>query len=185
MTTTNEQHNAIFSKRVRTDERLDALFMRNMRCPYCQTQMPKGTSKCKNCGLTKEQIYYAPLVNPYKSNQNVLHSKIRPAALPLWKMGVGVIFGFLGTHCYIAKRYVRGIVMLLLTVGFIISCVVFPPSMGETAAHEFRAMFESRTYLFPGDLLGIVVLGMWVWDLFAIFFGQFKYPVQPKIEEVA
>ncbi len=184
-TTTKPQADAVFKHRVHADERLDALFMREMRCPYCQTKIPKGTSKCKNCALTKEQIYHAKLTTPYKPGQNILMSKVRPAELPFWQMITGASFGFLGIHCYIAKRYIRGIVMLLLTVSFIAALIMFPPAIGESAAHEYRLMFEEKTYLFPGDLLGIIALGMWVWDFFAVILRQFKYPVVVDLGEEA
>lgn len=180
---TMNPNNQPLSKRVQADERLDDLFMREMRCPYCQTKMPKGTSKCKNCALTKEQIYNAKLTAPYKSGREVLFSKVRPATMPYWKMVLGSLFGFFGIHCFLSKRYLRGVVMLLLTVTFIASLIIFPTATELTPAHEIRYMFESRTYLFPGDLLGIIVLGMWVWDFFAVVFGQYKYPVLPEIEE--
>ena len=173
------------SKRVHSDDRLDMLFMREMRCPYCQTKMPKGTSKCKNCALTKEQIYNAKLTAPYKPGRNILMSKVRPAELPFWKMLIGGLFGFLGIHCYVSKRYVRGIIMLLLSVAFIAELMIFPPEFGERAAHASRALFEDSTFLFPPDLLGIFVLFMWVWDLFAILLRHFKYPVVVQIEEQA
>ena len=149
------------SKRVRTDDRLDNIYMSEMRCPYCQTKIMKGTAKCKNCGLTKEQIYYAHLAKPFKRGQNVLMSKIRPAELPFWQMGVGSVFGFLGIHCFIAKRYLRGAIMLLLTIAFIAEMIIFPPALGENSAHEVRAMFEDKTHLFPGDLIGMIILGWW------------------------
>lgn len=171
------------SKRIQADDRLDALFMREMRCPYCQTRMPKGTSKCANCALTKEQIYYAKLTHPYKPGRHVLQSKVRPAELPYWKMTVASVFGLFGVHCFITKRYVRGAVILFLTVAFLVSLFLFPPAFGEFTAHETRIMFEEKTFLFPGDLLGIFALGMWVWDLFAIHLRQFKYPVVPELKE--
>lgn len=182
MMTNNENESSqtqseIFKRRVRADERLDALYMQEMRCPYCQTKMPKGTSKCKNCALTKEQIYYAKLKTPYKPGQNVLMSKVRPAELPFWKMAVGSVFGFFGVHCFVAKRYLRGALILLLSVAFIASLIIFPVGYGDAEPNEIRYMFESTTYLFPGDLLGMIALGMWIWDLFAVFFRQFKYPV--------
>lgn len=181
---TAAQPDKVFPKRVRTDDRLDVLYMRAMRCPYCQTKMPKGTSKCENCALTKEQIYYAKLTAPYKPGREVLYSRVRPASLPFWKMGVGGAFGFLGVHCFIAKRYLKGAVMLLLTVAYLLTLIIFPPMLGDGEPNAVRYLFESKTYLFPGDLLGIVVLGMWVWDLFAIFIGQFKYPVVPELPDV-
>ena len=168
--------------RVQADERLDNLYMTEMRCPYCQTRMPKGTSKCRNCALTKEQIYQAQLTVPY-GRSDVLMSKVRPATVSYGKMVTGSVFGFFGLHCFFAKRYVRGTVILLLTILFFASILIFPPVLGEIDAHPVREMFEVKSMLFPGDLLGIVALGMWVWDLFAILFGKFKYPVVPKIEE--
>ncbi len=174
-----------FQKRITADRRLDALYMQEMRCPYCQTRMPKGTSKCQNCALTKEQIYYAKLTAPYKRNQNILMSKVRPSELPLWKMVVSSVFGFFGIHCFVAKRYVRGAIILLLSVAFLISWFVFPPVIGNTEPNEIRYMFESTTHLFPGDLFGIFALGLWVWDFFAILFRQFKYPVVVNLGEQA
>jgi len=172
------------STRVQADERLDNLYMTEMRCPYCQTKMPKGTSKCKNCALTKEQIYYAKLTIPY-GKQNVLMSHVRPASIPYVKMVVGSIFGFTGLHCYFAKRPVRGVIILLLTIAYFASLIIFPPVLGEAAAHPVRAMFDSKGILFPGDLLGILFLGLWLWDFFAVVFGAFKYPVVPELKEEA
>ncbi len=188
MTNNNEMNateHKIFQQRVKADDRLDNLYMREMRCPYCQTKIPRGTSKCKNCSLTKEQIYYAKLTTPYRRDCNVLMSKVRPADLPFWKMAVGGIFGFLGIHCFVAKRYIRGVIILLLSALFIASLIIFPGAFGDQEPNQIRYMFESKTYLFPGDLLGIIALGLWVWDMFAIFFRQFKYPVVIDLGEAA
>ncbi len=171
------------NKRVQADERLDGLFMTEMRCPYCQTKMPKATAKCKNCGLTKDQIYNAELTAPYKPGRDVLFSKVRPASMPYWKMVLSSLFGFFGVHCFLSKRYLRGAIMLLLTVAYFVNLIIFPPMVGDIETNAIRYMFESRTYLFPGDLLGIFALTLWVWDFFAVVFGQYKYPVLPKIEE--
>ena len=179
---TTSQNNQISQKRVKADERLDQIYMTEMRCPYCQTKMPKGTSKCKNCALTKEQIYYAKLTTPY-GKHNILMSKIRPADVSYSKMVTGSVFGFLGVHAFFAKRYVRGAIMLFLTLAFLLSVIIFPIVHGEVAAHPLREMFENRGMLFPGDLIGIFALGLWVWDFFAVTFSQFKYPVVPKLEE--
>lgn len=185
MTANQTKNDEVFNKRVHADDRLDMLYMREMRCPYCHTKIPKGTSKCKNCALTKEQIYYAKLTMPYKPGQNILYSKVRPESLPLWKMGLGGVFGFLGVHCFLAKRYLRGIIIVLLLAAYIATVIIFPPAFGDDLPNATRYMFESKTYPFPGDLLGLVALVMWVWDLFAIFLGQFKYPVVVDLGEEA
>ena len=179
---TKNQNNPLVKNRVRSDDRLDHLYMTEMRCPYCQTKMPKGTSKCKNCALTKEQIYQAKLTVPYGKN-NILMSKVRPVELSYGKMVTGSVFGFLGLHCFFSKRFIRGIVLILLTVAAILSFVIFPSVHGETPSHPVRRMIEEKGMLFPGDLIGIIVLGMWVWDFFAVTFGQFKYPVVPELGE--
>ncbi len=187
MTTNNteSEQERSHSKRIQADSRLDALYMREMRCPYCQTKILRGTAKCKTCGLTKEQIYYAKLTTPYKTRQNILMSKIRPIELPMWKMAVGGIFGFLGVHCFISKRYLRGALYWLLLIGLIVELCVFPMSFDGVTHSEIRYAFESRTFLFPGDLIGIIWLGLWVWDMFAIFLRQYKYPVVVQLSEEA
>ena len=98
-------------------------------------------------------------------------------------MALGGAFGFLGIHCFMAKRYVRGVIMLLLTISFLATFFIFPPEVGESTGSQIRNMFEIRGYLFPGDLLGFFALGLWVWDFFGILFGQFKYPIVPEIGE--
>ena len=38
---TGEEQKDILGKRIQGDERLDILYMTEMRCPYCQTKMLK------------------------------------------------------------------------------------------------------------------------------------------------
>ena len=177
------------SKRIQADERLDHLYMKSIRCPYCHTKIPKGTSLCPNCGITKEQIYTAELVtHKRKAKSIVLYSKVRPANIPFWKMGLGGMFGFLGVHCFVAKRYWRGAIILACTVLFFVLGIIFNNQYTNAAgdivpAHWLRAMFERKTYMFPPDLLGLVAMVMWIWDWVCILLGKFKYPVLLRAEE--
>lgn len=179
------------SKRIQADERLDQLYMKSLRCPYCHTKIPKGTSQCPNCGITKSQIYNADLVTHQRQRRekpHVLYSKVRPANIPFWKMGLGGMFGFLGVHCFIAKRYWRGAIILGCTLLFFIFGMIFMPQytnqFGEVVpAHWLRALFERNTYIFPPDILGLVAIVMWVWDWVCILLGKFKYPVVLHTEE--
>ena len=170
------------------DERLDRLYLKNMRCPYCHSKIAKGTAVCPNCGITKEQIYHANLVvNKRKKGEPrvkqpkppIIMSKVRPASIPFWKMALGGMFGFLGIHCFIAKRWKRGALILGCFVLFLIFFCIFPAAdvSAGIAAHPWREMFEIKTYIFPPDLLGIVAAVMWIWDWFCILLGTFKYPV--------
>ena len=164
------------NNRIQADERLDKLYMKAMRCPYCQTRMERGTTKCANCGITKEQIYYASLKR-MRGRQAVLHSRVRPASIPYWKMAVAGMFGFTGAHCFLAKRYWRGAIILLCLVAWLVLALVFPDG------HAIRRMFEDKTYLFPGDLLVFVWATLWVVDWIAILFNRFKYPVVLTLED--
>lgn len=196
MTTTNETPNEPINgsapqphpRRV-ADGRLDRLYKKAIRCPYCHTRIERFAAGCPNCGITKEQIYHAHAVENKrrkgeprvkKPKPQIIMSKVRPASIPFWKMAIGGMFGLFGVHCFVAKRWKRGIFILgCFLLYFILSICIFynaDPSIGQ-AAHWLRAEFESKTYMFPTDLLGIVAAGLWVWDWFNILFGKFKYPV--------
>ena len=199
--TTNEKQNendhrtdaAKVTMRQVTDDRLDRLYMKSMRCPYCHTKIAKGVAACPNCGISKEQIYHANLVVNKRKKKGeprvkqpkpqIIMSKVRPASIPFWKMAIGAVFGVFGVHCFIAKRWKRGLLILgCFVLFFILSICIFQPGLvdgGVTVVpmHPWRAAFENKTYLFPPDLLGIVAMGMWIWDWICILFGTFKYPV--------
>lgn len=164
------------SNRVQSDDRLDKLYMKAMRCPYCQTRIERGTTKCANCGITKEQIYHASLKQVRGGRQPVLRSRVRPAHIPYWKMAVAGMFGFTGAHCFVAKRYWRGALILTCLVAWVVMMLIFPED------NAIRRRFEEQTYLFPGDLLMFVWVVLWIVDWIAILFNRFKYPVVLKLE---
>ena len=171
------------------DERLDRLYMKSMRCPYCHTKIAKGTAVCPNCGISKEQIYHANLVvhkrkkgepRVKQPKPQIIMSKVRPASIPFWKVAIGGMFGFLGVHCFVTKRWKRGVFILgCFVLYFILSICIFNPGNVDEgiSAHWVRLMFEDKTYLFPPDMLGVMAAVMWVWDWLSILFGTFKYPV--------
>ncbi len=177
------------NERQQVDDRLDRLYMKAIRCPYCHTRIPKGTAVCPTCGISKDQIYHANSVikrrrkgepKVKRPKPQIIMSTVRPASIPFWKMAVGGVFGFLGIHCFVAKRWRRGVFILgCFVLFFILSvCIFYPGGEGTGAVtHPVRALFEDKTYLFPPDLLGLVAAVMWIWDWFAILIGTFKYPV--------
>lgn len=178
---------ATANERKVADDRLDRLYRKNLRCPYCHTLIPKGTAVCPTCGISKEQIYHANLVvsqqrkgapKVKKPKPQIIMSKVRPASIPFWKMAVGGMFGFLGVHCFVAKRWWRGgFILGCMTLFIILSILIFPPGTDGVATHPWRELFENKTYLFPTDLFGYVAMIMWIWDWFCILLGSFKYPV--------
>ena len=185
----NTSNSTKVTSRKVADDRLDRLYMKAMRCPYCHTKIAKGVAVCPNCGISKEQIYHANVVvNKRKKGEprvkrpkpQIIMSKVRPASIPFWKMALGALFGLFGVHCFIAKRWKRGLFILgCFVLFFILSICIFQPGLVSEGIpmHPWRAAFENKTYLFPPDLLGIVAMGMWIWDWIGILFGTFKYPV--------
>ena len=193
MMTTHEDTNHDRTTKVTTrqvaDDRLDRLYKKVIRCPYCHTRIERFAAGCPNCGITKEQIYHAhaaenkrrkgePRVK--KPKPQIIMSKVRPASIPFWKMALGGMFGLFGVHCFVAKRWKRGLFILgCFLLYFILSICIFNHAdvSAGVAPHPWRQMFEDKTYLFPTDLFGVVAVVLWVWDWCCILFGGFKYPV--------
>jgi hypothetical protein len=162
--------------------RLDRLYGKNIRCPYCGTKIPKFVSACKNCGITKVQIAESIVKKRNaKNNRTRLWSKVRPADLPFWKIALASLFGFTGAHCFLTKRWIRGAYILVCIVAMFTLFFVFPFRIDDEAeavvAHPVRFAFDNVGLAMPQDVFGVSALCLWVWDFFAIMFGWFKYPV--------
>jgi hypothetical protein len=174
--------------RTPVSERLDRLYGKNIRCPYCHTVIPKFVSTCPNCGISKAQIAEANVKEEkIKEKQPIIWSKIRPVNIPFWKMAIGCVFGFLGLHCFISKRKIRGVIILSLTLGFIIGGFIFHPAIESLGleAHPWYSAAEKQGLIFPTTAMGLVSIVLWVWDWIAVVFGWYKYPVVVKAQETA
>ncbi|MDR0383721.1 MAG: hypothetical protein LBH47_00135 [Christensenellaceae bacterium] len=153
--------------------KLDKLYNKNIRCPYCGTQIPKWTSTCVNCGLSKSNIANSAIKD--KNNTKTVLTTVRPDNLPFWKIAIACFVGFLGIHCFVSKKYIRGFVILgLFVISIIFTATLFGPES------TLRALFEKYDLLPPTDLSLIASFAMWIWDWFGVLFGYYKYPVTIK-----
>ena len=130
MTTNNETQtqDKVFQKRITADNRLDMLYMREMRCPYCQTKMPKGTSKCENCALTKEQIY--------------LNVSRATSGVTILENGVRECFWFLGNPLFCIQALLTRCNNLFVNGG--IHCVGDYLSAGVWPYHGKSRLFADK-----------------------------------------
>jgi hypothetical protein len=120
-----------------------------------------------------------------KKRQKRLWSKVHPTDIPYWKILLSAMFGFTGAHCFVTKRWIRGAFILGSVLLMFICFFVFPIDVSSEAAeaaemvlaHPARYMFDEYGLMFPPDILGVVAIGLWLWDWIAILFGFYKYPV--------
>ncbi|MCL2755769.1 MAG: TM2 domain-containing protein [Firmicutes bacterium] len=174
------------NKRIVVDEKLDKLYVKNVRCPYCRALIPKFTTTCVQCGVTKEQIsaashQEAKQILEGKAQGKVIMSKRRPDDLQFGRFVIILIFfGMFGAHNFYVGRKIRGWIMLCSMLLLIASFFIF--NVG-TAAENFQDMHPwRRTFRgvwFPFDAPGIIAIIVWFFDWFAVVvFHQFKYPVR-------
>jgi hypothetical protein len=168
-------------------EKLDRLYNSTIKCPYCGNKIPKYTSECAVCGISKVQIAEASIekakdIKRTKSGEKIVMTKYRPDDLSLTKMCLWLILGIFGAHCFVAGRKARGITYAVLTALWLgLSLGLFynwgNPSAPTLIAQGWDELV--RGYVpYPPFIFGFVVFCMWVWDWFAVIFGQFKYPVR-------
>ncbi len=170
--------------RTPVSDRLDRLYTKSIRCPYCNTKIPQVVDKCANCGITKAQLISAEILKRNKKAKQVkLMSKVRPEEIPFWKMALTGMFGFLGLHAFASKRPIRGAIILSSFILFFVFTAIFPYAYGDVSIHPFRASFEDQGLIFPFDVFGMVAAVLWIWDWFAILLGNYKYPVVLKEEQ--
>ncbi|MDR1917444.1 MAG: hypothetical protein LBQ05_00460 [Christensenellaceae bacterium] len=169
--------------------KLDKLYNKTIRCPYCGTKIVKFTSTCENCGLTKVQIAESLVKKKNaRKQQKRLWSKVHPEDIPYWKILLSAMFGFTGAHCFVTRRWIRGTYILLAMVAMLIGFIIFPIDTTNVEAeavvtHPVRWAFDQNGLYMPQDVFGVVAIVLWIWDWIAILFGFFKYPVFVKIDD--
>lgn len=168
--------------------KLDRLYGKNIRCPYCGTKIPKFTSTCENCGITKVQIAES-IINRKDRNKHRkrLWSKVHPTDLPFWKVALAAVFGWTGAHCFLTKRWIRGACILGGIILMFIGFAIWPITINEeelvvTTGLRFR-MDAVGFFAMPQDIAGLVAIVMWIWDWIAIIFGWYKYPIYVDLDK--
>ena len=170
------------------DPRLDRMYVKNVRCPYCKGLIPKFVDTCSGCGITKAQIANASNLEAKKIIKEKLPGTVllvrqRPEDVQFGKFMFYMIFlGWMGAHNFFIGRRVRGWIVVAGCIIGILGYLVFPaaPEFGEvTGLRAVRRAFDVGGWPFPTDLVMAVVLFMWFFDWFAVvLFGLFKYPVR-------
>ena len=169
--------------------KLDRMYARNVRCPYCKAVIAKYTTTCIQCGITKEQIVNASHLEAKeiltkKKKGKVLWTKTIPADLHFTKFVLVLIFlGLFGGHHFYVGRRIKGFFMLGSVILFIIGFFVFPfgnPDAGIDM-HPAREAASWNGVWFPMDVPLLITAVIWFVDWFAVVvFSTFRYPVRIK-----
>jgi len=186
------------------DAKLDRLYMKKIKCPYCGYKIGSMQTTCDQCGLSKMQIARASNKTAKQMMRDgdggkIVMIKRRPDDVSFGKLSAWLLLGIFGAHCFYVGRRLRGWIMFGLMMAFIICVFIFPTGIWREATPEYEdddgvvtpataAHFEGRhswrsacdelSWPFPTDFFGAAALIMWAMDSFAIVLGFWKYPVR-------
>ena len=176
------------SQRKAPNDKLERLYSKNVRCPYCRMMIPKYVVICEQCGVTKEQIAQASNrdakeIIKGRGTGKVVMTKTRPDDIDFVKLIlITMFFGMFGGHCFYVGRRIRGMIMLGSMLLFILSAIIFPMGTPANMMQDMsptRRIFVDAGFWFPMDVPGLLVLALWFADWFAIVvFNSFRYPVR-------
>jgi len=177
------------------DPRLDRLFNKNVRCPYCKAKILKYTTTCARCGIHKQQLIdasnkSAKEMKKQKSGGKIFMTRNRPDDISFTKMALLLLVGLFGAHNFYVGRKMRGFLMLAFLAIGMIFVFIFPISAqaadGTMGMHPTRKSFEQAMggMPFPTDFLIAAAVIMWAFDAIAIIFGFYKYPIRLGEKEV-
>jgi len=172
--------------RVEIDPRLDMLYNRNVRCPYCRAKIHKYTTTCTRCGVTKKQISEASNkrakeIQKEKKGGKLFKTKHRPTDVSFAKVALlCLLLGLFGAHSLYVGRKIRGFISLGCTLLSFILFIVFPIKTGNDGKME---MHPVHTLLGEGvpSLVALpvaVAFVLWAFDAFAVVLGFYKYPIR-------
>jgi len=171
------------------DPRLDRMYNRGVRCPYCKAKIVKYTTTCERCGVTKKQILEASNVRAKeiikgKTGEKLIKTRHKPDDITFTMMAIMVfLLGLFGGHHFYAGRKIRGFVQLGCFLGGFVLMIIFPGRLvdGGIELHPVREALSfplGGQMMFPLDFIFIAALVMWAVDVFAVVFGLYKYPAR-------
>lgn len=162
-------------------EKLDILYNTSVRCPYCKARILKYTNTCARCGVQKQQIYYASnekarMAMKKHTGEKVFMSYRRPNDVSFTGMVLCLFFGgWFGLHCFRVGRWLRGTLIAVLLVGGVVISGIF---LGIDKSIVYDSAPQRFFRIFPTLWLFIFGFGMWVYDVCAVVFAFFKYPIR-------
>ena len=165
--------------REKIDPELDYLYNKNVRCPYCHAKILKYTTTCRRCGIHKRQIFEASNVRAKeimkeRSGAKIFMTRRKPSDVSFTRMAMLLIVGLFGAHCFYVGRKIRAwFFVICTTLGLI--CVIIVGAFVPQSAIE---VFTNKSIPFPTDFLIVASLACWAYDIFAVVFGFFKYPIR-------
>ena len=179
--------------RTEVDPRLDLLYNRNVRCPYCRAKILKYTTTCQRCGVTKKQISQASNtrakeMRKEKKGGKIFKTKHRPEDVSFSKMIMLCgLLGMFGVHSFFVGRKIRGLITVGCFILGIVMMFVFP--IGKTGPegltegmHPWREAI--KPFFFPFDVFMLIPFILWAIDTIAVIFGFYKYPIRLGESEV-
>ena len=176
-------HCVMATYRAPIDQKLDRLYNSRVRCPYCKSVIAKYDVKCSNCGITKKQIseasnIKAKEVKQKRTGEKILMTKTKPDDVSFTRMVIWLLLGgMVGAHNFYVGRKIRGFIILSMMVTCCLFYFIFIPGHNINGyIHPLREPFSSS--IFPTDALGVIVMFIWIYDMFAVVFGFYKYPVK-------
>jgi len=157
-----------------------------MRCPNCGAKIRKGDDRCLKCGTKVEQIKEASnarvrQVRKEYQPELVVYTTVFPKDLSYKKALLWCIFfGWLGAHCYYVKRYIKGVVLSVMSAIFLICSLPMGIFWQTGDAGIFNPMvsllLSSEIYVIPSTIGALAVI-MWVIDFVRILTHNFSIPV--------
>ena len=162
------------------DPRLDYLYNKDVRCPYCHARIVKYTTTCPRCGIHKKQIFEASNVRAKeimkaKTGEKIFMTRHRPDDVVFMRMVMlSLVCGLFGAHCFYVGRRIRGYIILFSTIFGLISAICVQIFVPDSVMQYFR----STIILFPTDIFLVGAFICWAYDFFGVVFGFFKYPIR-------
>lgn len=162
-------------------DKLDILYNSSVRCPYCHMRIRKYTNTCPRCGIQKQQVFYASNQKAQLAMKNHTGEKVfltmrRPNDVSFTGMILCLVFGgWFGLHCFRVGRWIRGTsIAILFAGGVIVSSIlvkVNPDLIHNSPTSKFLGMF-------PTLWCFVIGASLILYDVAAIVFAFFKYPVR-------
>ena len=163
------------------DPKLDRLYMKTIKCPYCKAKIRSMQTTCGQCGLSKMQILGASNKKAKQMMRDGEHGKIvmlkkRPDDVRMSVLSAWLLLGFFGAHCLYVGRYIRGWIMFGLMVTFIMCVIIFPiGTWNEGAEYRDEEDDVETTEVIEEEEIGYV--GMHPWrEVCLDFYGSHLLP---------
>ena len=154
-------------------------------CPRCNEKLMITANKCVRCGFNYAKLLKATNQGAKEqikagNRHNVIYVTERPNDIPKKNFLILFwLFGWTGVHNLYIGKYRKGICHLAVLLAFVISFAIYFPmfqaGMNVTWIYYYIAGPLSTIYAF--------FLMSYIFDVVALVFRKFKYPVSIPIKD--